>query len=98
MASRKSNTAPRGKATKRDEPGKSILPKNGPRTGKERHHGSAQICIVHLSDVHFGPNHRFDPPATPDGDIPDDPGYPSLLEKLTKDWQSNDLALLRTDV
>ena len=41
-----------------------------------------QIAVVHLSDIHFGQNHRFNPPRTPDGDVPHREGYPSLIEQL----------------
>jgi len=44
-----------------------------------------QLEIVHLSDIHFGLRHRFNPPKTVDGDEPEDKSFPSLLDKLTQD-------------
>jgi 3',5'-cyclic AMP phosphodiesterase CpdA len=44
-----------------------------------------QIAIVHLSDVHFGPTHRFDPVRTASGDVPSERDYPTLLEKLQEE-------------
>ncbi len=41
-----------------------------------------QLDIVHLSDLHFGPDHRFNPPPTAMGDTPSRKGFPTLLEKL----------------
>lgn len=49
-----------------------------------------QLLIIHLSDVHFGKEHRFDPPSTPDGDTPKRAGYPQLLQKLVDDLQEPD--------
>jgi 3',5'-cyclic AMP phosphodiesterase CpdA len=48
-----------------------------------------QLLLIHLSDVHFGRNHRFMPAATAAGDIPDEP-YPSLFEKLREDLVDDD--------
>lgn len=45
----------------------------------------AAIAVVHLSDLHFGPHHRFRPDATPAGDTPHDPGVPTLLQSLATD-------------
>ena len=44
-----------------------------------------QLIIVHLSDLHFGKHHRFDPIATPKGDAPSRIGYPTLAQKLLED-------------
>lgn len=44
-----------------------------------------QIEIIHLSDVHFGGSHRFDPPKTAAGDRPKREGYPTLLDKVLED-------------
>jgi hypothetical protein len=44
-----------------------------------------QLVIIHLSDLHFGRTHRFNPPKAPSGDIPAREGYPTLLEKLSED-------------
>jgi len=49
-----------------------------------------QLRIVHLSDIHFGRSHRFDPPVTPKGDTPKRIGYPTLLEKLCEDLDTGD--------
>jgi 3',5'-cyclic AMP phosphodiesterase CpdA len=52
---------------------------------RDPRHQTKQIQIIHLSDVHFGKDHRFDPPPTPGGDRPKRVGYPTLLEKLQED-------------
>ena len=44
-----------------------------------------QLAIIHLSDVHFGAKHRFEPSRTAAGDKPDERDYPSLLDKLQED-------------
>lgn len=49
-----------------------------------------QLCIVHLSDLHFGPRHRFRPMSAPDGSQPDRSGYPRLDETLQSYWQQRD--------
>jgi 3',5'-cyclic AMP phosphodiesterase CpdA len=49
-----------------------------------------QLIIIHLSDVHFGGKHRFDPPATPGGDVPQEREFPTLLEKLAEDLTGDD--------
>src|SRR4051794_40715569 len=49
-----------------------------------------QLAIIHLSDIHFGPSHRFSPVATAAGDIPPEPDYPTLLGKLVADLATND--------
>lgn len=43
-----------------------------------------QVLIVHLSDVHFGARHRFNPPASPSGDVPDEIAYPTLIGNFSK--------------
>jgi 3',5'-cyclic AMP phosphodiesterase CpdA len=48
-------------------------------------HDTPQLTIVHLSDIHFGRHHRFDPPATPAGDPAPVAGYPTLVETLRKE-------------
>lgn len=53
-------------------------------------HFTRQLVIVHLSDLHFGSHHRFNPQPTTGGDIPVREGYPSLLEKLSEDLQHRD--------
>ena len=49
-----------------------------------------QLIIIHLSDIHFGGKHRFHPPRTPGGDVPDEREYPTLLEKLADDLTEED--------
>jgi len=45
-----------------------------------------QIVIIHLSDIHFGPHHRFSsPPATGEGKLPS-AGQISLLESLRREF------------
>ena len=45
-----------------------------------------QLTVIHVSDLHFGARHRFEPPQTPAGDVPKRDGFPSLVEKLCEDW------------
>jgi 3',5'-cyclic AMP phosphodiesterase CpdA len=49
-----------------------------------------QVVIIHLSDIHFGKNHRFNPPATVAGDQPVDSSFPTLLGKLAEDLDGPD--------
>lgn len=46
---------------------------------------TTQVVLIHLSDVHFGTKHRFNPPTSPAGDVPEEPHYPDLLGKLSED-------------
>jgi 3',5'-cyclic AMP phosphodiesterase CpdA len=45
-----------------------------------------QLTIAHLSDLHFGPRHRFQPPIPPDGHAAVAKGWPKLLQLLERDW------------
>jgi len=45
-----------------------------------------QLHIVHLSDLHFGDDHRFQSPALVSGGPVIRPGFPSLLDKLKQDF------------
>ena len=49
-----------------------------------------QIEIIHLSDIHFGEDHRFIPPLTSEGDRAAGAGIPKLLEKLQEDFEGPD--------
>ena len=49
-----------------------------------------QLLIVHVSDIHFGEHHRFNPPATAKGDVPKDPDYPTLAGNLLQDLKGDD--------
>lgn len=49
-----------------------------------------QLSIVHLSDIHFGETHRFDPPRTAAGDRPREPRHPTLLDSLVADLAEDD--------
>jgi 3',5'-cyclic AMP phosphodiesterase CpdA len=51
----------------------------------DERYSTKQVVIVHLSDLHFGKHHRFNPPPATGGDIPTREGYPTLLEKLSQD-------------
>jgi len=51
---------------------------------------SRQLVIIHLSDVHFGSRHSFNPPPTSEGDRPRERDYPTLLDKLREDLAEND--------
>lgn len=53
-------------------------------------HLTRQVVILHLSDLHFGDKHRFDPPKTPSGGRPPRTGYPTALEKLAEDLNHDD--------
>jgi len=48
----------------------------------------SQIRIIHLSDIHFGPEHRFRLPLTPAGTPPQQQGMPTLIQTLQRDWKS----------
>lgn len=48
-----------------------------------------QLNIIHISDLHFGKTHIFNPPNSPNGDTIQDEGYPSLIEKLSEDLNLN---------
>lgn len=49
-----------------------------------------QLAIVHLSDLHFGEPHYFQPPLPPDG-VPAVNARPSLLELLVADLGTEEL-------
>jgi 3',5'-cyclic AMP phosphodiesterase CpdA len=49
-------------------------------------HNLKQLSILHISDLHFGSSHRFDPPATPSSDIPVRRGIPTLFDSLEADF------------
>jgi 3',5'-cyclic AMP phosphodiesterase CpdA len=49
-------------------------------------HDLRQLSILHISDLHFGASHRFDPLATPSSDIPVRRGMPTLFESLEADF------------
>lgn len=49
-------------------------------------HTTRQLHIVHLSDLHFGNDHRFMAPAPVSGGAVLRPGFPSLLDKLKQDF------------
>src|SRR5215471_1424833 len=46
-----------------------------------------QLHIIHLSDLHFGDDHRFMAPAPVSGGATIRPGYPSLVSKLQEDFK-----------
>jgi len=43
------------------------------------------VEIIHLSDLHYGDGHVFDPEKTPDGRAPAKLGMPTLADKLIED-------------
>ncbi len=45
-----------------------------------------QLSIIHLSDLHFGPKHSFQPPLPPDGHPAVAKGWPTLFDSLSRDW------------
>src|SRR5689334_19428710 len=50
------------------------------------------VRIVHLSDLHIGDDHRFQPPVPPDGRRPPNRGYPSLAASVAADLKSSEFA------
>jgi 3',5'-cyclic AMP phosphodiesterase CpdA len=44
-----------------------------------------QLTILHLSDLHFGKNHRFQADRAPSGGTPRGAGIPTMADKLTED-------------
>ncbi|TFF20637.1 hypothetical protein E3C22_00155 [Jiella endophytica] len=47
-----------------------------------------QLIIVHVSDMHFGEKHRFDPPPGDNGQRGPREGFPKLEESILKDLGS----------
>jgi hypothetical protein len=47
-----------------------------------------QLTIVHMTDLHFGANHRFDPHHAPDGTSASRIGVPKLFQSILKDLGS----------
>lgn len=47
-----------------------------------------QARIIHVSDLHFGETHRFQPDRTPDADRPSARGYRSLAQSIRADVES----------
>jgi len=59
-----------------------------PSTDREPHgdaKAARQLTILHLSDLHFGKNHRFQIQRAPSGGTPKSAGIPTMAEKLTED-------------
>jgi predicted MPP superfamily phosphohydrolase len=52
-------------------------------------HRLRQLSILHISDLHFGVSHRFDPPATPSSDVPVRRGMPTLFGSLKADFEAS---------
>jgi 3',5'-cyclic AMP phosphodiesterase CpdA len=48
-------------------------------------HSLRQIRLIHVSDLHFGAQHQFQPPQTPGGSLPPNRGYPTLAASLRAD-------------
>jgi 3',5'-cyclic AMP phosphodiesterase CpdA len=51
-----------------------------------------QLTLIHLTDIHFGPKHAFQPPLPPDGHPAVARGWPTLLKSLSDDWTSGTFA------
>jgi 3',5'-cyclic AMP phosphodiesterase CpdA len=51
-----------------------------------------QLTLIHLTDIHFGPKHAFQPPLPPDGHPAVARGWPTLLQSLNKDWATGTFA------
>ena len=51
---------------------------------------TSQVIIIHLSDIHFGRQHRFNPSDTPNGDKPFEKDFPTLIQKLQEDLSTKD--------
>ena len=47
-----------------------------------------QLTIIHLTDIHFGKDHRFDPARAPDGSLASRVGVPKLYQSILKDLAS----------
>lgn len=52
--------------------------------------GIRQLNIIHLSDVHYGAKHSFNPPAASAGDTPTEREYPTLVKKLAEDLRDEE--------
>ena len=50
-----------------------------------------QVNIIHISDLHFGKNHRFQSPMSAMKDRPSDDGYPKLSTKFSEDLSKQNL-------
>ena len=50
-----------------------------------------EIELIHLSDLHFGKEHRFDPPLAPDGKKVPRNGWPTLADSLVADFSNDEL-------
>lgn len=50
-----------------------------------------QLEIVHLSDLHFGDMHQFNPPRSAAGDCPEEGSYPLLVTKLAEDFANDEV-------
>ena len=48
---------------------------------------SNQLTVLHLSDLHFGRDHRFSPSTTPAGDKASSKGITRLSQSLKSDLQ-----------
>jgi Calcineurin-like phosphoesterase/prokaryotic YEATS domain len=51
----------------------------------DKSHLIRQVTIIHISDIHFGNQHRFLPELTPMKDRPAEIDYPSLAESFLSD-------------
>ena len=49
-----------------------------------------QLVVLHLSDIHFGPGHRFNPPKAASGEEPDEEAFPTLLDKFQSEIACDD--------
>lgn len=52
--------------------------------------GIYQLLIIHLSDIHFGSRHAFNPPQGPEGNPISSAGLPTFTELLLKDLAADD--------
>jgi len=50
--------------------------------------GGRSLRIIHLSDLHFGPEHQFGGVTTPQGDVFTRGGYPSLAKLIREDLRT----------
>lgn len=52
---------------------------------------SKSAIIIHISDIHFGEKHIFNPPKTPGGETANESGYPTLFDSIKKDLAANNI-------
>jgi len=59
-----------------------------PQEAAGRRHAPPRFIIVHVSDLHFGEKHRFDPPPGDDGRRGPREGFPHLHGSILNDLET----------